>query len=318
MPHSTPRRRASPGLSVLLAIAFTLASAVTLHAQVLSDPRIAEFDPSPDHWEVLDSGLPAVLRYELAFYLIGAAEPFVTMDMGKPTPEADGKIRYDFASGAGAWPLPGGDYEARVSAVGPEGSSVSDPSNPFTFTTGFPCTISLSATAASVPASGGRYAVDVSTARGCEWAATTALPWVALWTAGGSGSGTAPFEVSANSSSSSRTGTIEIGGQALALRQEGASFTLTIERPAGGVVKAAGIINCGPRSGRCTVTMPAPMNIGLHAVSDRGYTFSGWTGDCTGPSPDLLLQLTGAKSCGAAFTATSPSAAVPRKASGSR
>ena len=66
--------------------------------------------------------------------------------MGKPSPDADGKIRYDFASAVAGWPLPGGNYEARVSAVGPEGAALSDPSNPFTFTTVSSCTITLSAT----------------------------------------------------------------------------------------------------------------------------------------------------------------------------
>ena len=189
-----------------------------------SNPRVAEFDPSPDHREVLDGGHPAVLRYELEVYLLGASAPFTTVDMGKPAPDPDGKVRYNFASEVAGWPLPGGTYEARVSAVGPWGAARSDPSNPFTFATGPTCTISLSATTGPVPASGGTYAVDVSTDAGCEWAATTALPWVTLWTAGGSGSGTAPFAVQANSSSSSRTGTIEIGGQTLTVRQDGATL----------------------------------------------------------------------------------------------
>ena len=42
-----------------------LAFAAAVPAQVVSNPRIAEFDPSPDHSAVLDSGEPAVLRYDL-------------------------------------------------------------------------------------------------------------------------------------------------------------------------------------------------------------------------------------------------------------
>ena len=130
----TGRSSALLGLTALLAIAFSLAYATTTQAQVLSDPRIAEFDPSPDHWAVLADGNPAVLRYELSVYLVGASEPLAIADMGKPAPEPDGKIRYDFSAQVAAWSLPGGYYDARVSAVGPEGSALSEPSNPFAFT----------------------------------------------------------------------------------------------------------------------------------------------------------------------------------------
>ena len=185
--------------------------------------EIAEFDPSPDHWATLDGGQPAVVRYELEMYMVGAAAPFTTVDMGKPSPDADGKIRYDFSSAVTGWPLPGGNYEARVSAVGPEGEALSDPSNPFTFTSGSPCTFTLSATTSHVPASGGAYSVDVSTGAACTWTVTSSLSWVTLWSTGGSGSGTAPFEVKVNSSTSARTGAITIGGQALTLSQDGAA-----------------------------------------------------------------------------------------------
>ena len=224
MPSRTRLLSAWLGLTALLVTTFSLAFAATLQAQVLSDPRVAEFDPSPDHWGVLDNGESAVLRYELGVYSLGAPAPFGTVDMGKPSPASDGKIRYDFSAQVAAWPLPGGDYEARVSAIGPDGAALSDPSNPFTFSTASTCNFSLNATTVSASASGGSYAVDVFTGTGCEWAVTTAPPWVTMWAGGGSGSGTVPFAVQANSSSSSRTGTIEIGGQTLTVRQDGATL----------------------------------------------------------------------------------------------
>ena len=136
MPSWTRRHSRAPGLTALLSTIFTIAFAATLQAQVLSDPRVAEFSPSPDHWVVLNNGEPAVLRYELGVYVLGASAPFATVDMGKPSPGPDGKIRYDFFAQVAAWPLPGGGYEARVSAVGPQGAAPSNPSNPFTFTGG--------------------------------------------------------------------------------------------------------------------------------------------------------------------------------------
>jgi hypothetical protein len=191
-------------LAAALAVFFVTALAAPSQAQVVSDPRVAEFDPSPDHWQTLDSGQPAVVRYELGVYMCGASAPFTTIDMGKPSPEGDGKIRFDFASSVTGWPLPGGNYEARVSAVGPEGSAPSEPSNPFTFSTGSSCTYALSGVSFQVPAAGGSYSVDVTTGSSCQWFVTTTTAWVTLWTSGSTGGGTVPFGVQANTSTSPR------------------------------------------------------------------------------------------------------------------
>jgi len=158
MPTRTRRRSAWLGAVTLLGTMLLLASAATLQAQVLSDPRVAEFDPSPDHWAMLGTGQPAVLKYELDVYLVGSSTPFGTLDMGKPSPDADGKIRYDFAAQVASWALPGGNYEARVSAVGPEGEALSDPSNPFTFTSFHSCAVFLDPETVNAAAGGGRYA----------------------------------------------------------------------------------------------------------------------------------------------------------------
>ena len=241
MSSSTRLRSAWLGFTVLLVTTFALACAATSQAQVLNDPRVAEFDPSPDHWVTLSSGASAVLRYELAVYPLGVSAQVGTVDMGKPSPDADGKIRFDFSSHVAAWSLPGGEYEARVSAIGPEGAALSDPSNPFTFSSSSPCRFSLSATTVSASASGGNYGVDVSTGTGCDWAVANALPWVNAWTGGGSGSGTVPVEVQANPTSSSRTGTIDIAGQTLTVSQAAGTSTCSYSLSAGSAsVPAAG------------------------------------------------------------------------------
>ena len=221
----TPCRRASLVLTAVLAIIVVTALAAPAQAQVVSDPRIAEFDPSPDHWQTLDSGQPAVVRYELGVYMCGASAPFTTIDMGKPSPEGDGKIRFDFASSVTAWPLPGGNYEARVSAVGPEGAAPSEPSNPFTFSTGNMCTFSLSALSFNVPAAGGSYGVDVATGTTCPWIVTTPVSWVTVWTSGSTGDGAVPFGVQANTSTTPRTGTLVVAGQSVTISQAAAAPT---------------------------------------------------------------------------------------------
>jgi uncharacterized repeat protein (TIGR02543 family) len=200
---------------------------------------------------------------------------------------------------------------------------------------------------------------------------------VTVGTAGGSGNGTVPFTVQANSSSFSRIGTITVGGQALSIRQEAsmvpaiawtppatitqgtpigatqlnavasvpgafayspaagtvlaagahtltATFTpaetwpyttataymsltvspapyqLTISRPSGGMVYGPGV-SCGTKGKQCSVTMPAALWLGLQATPDPGYTFTGWTGDCSGTQPGYPLALDGPRTCSATF-----------------
>jgi uncharacterized repeat protein (TIGR02543 family) len=82
----------------------------------------------------------------------------------------------------------------------------------------------------------------------------------------------------------------------------GAPYTLTVDRPSGGTIKSAGVY-CGGRGSSCSVSMPAPMLLGLEATPDKGYVFSGWTGHCSGTSRGYFLALDGPRTCGAAFTA---------------
>jgi uncharacterized repeat protein (TIGR02543 family) len=44
------------------------------------------------------------------------------------------------------------------------------------------------------------------------------------------------------------------------------------------------------------------MLLGLEATPNKGYVFSGWTGNCSGTSANLWLALEGPRTCGATFT----------------
>ena len=83
---------------------------------------------------------------------------------------------------------------------------------------------------------------------------------------------------------------------------DGPPYTLTVTPPTGGRIQGAGI-NCGAGGTACSVTMPAQMTLGLSATPSAGYTFGGWTGHCAGSSPSLWLDLKGARTCSATFTA---------------
>ncbi|MCK7523901.1 MAG: hypothetical protein MZV64_42915 [Ignavibacteriales bacterium] len=87
----------------------------------------------------------------------------------------------------------------------------------------------------------------------------------------------------------------------------GPPYTLGISLPTGGNVQGAGL-NCGAGGAACSVTMPASMTLGIGATASAGYTFSGWTGDCSGANPELWVALNGPRTCGAIFTPAGGSA----------
>jgi hypothetical protein len=95
-------------LCSLLVVVAALTAASPVAAQVIVDPRTAEFDPSPDH-----NNATLVARYDLEFYFQGASQPFQTANLGKPAPQGDGKIRVDLLTVLGAFP-PAGTPGERV------------------------------------------------------------------------------------------------------------------------------------------------------------------------------------------------------------
>src|SRR5689334_13450184 len=122
-------------LALLLPLVLSPSAAA---AQIPSDPRVVEFEPSPDHFAIA-RGAPMVDRYELRFYAVGSEALLQSIDMGKPAPDADGLIRYSFAGALTGWAVQNVPYEARVIAIGRYGTSADAvTSNSFTFPNGRP------------------------------------------------------------------------------------------------------------------------------------------------------------------------------------
>jgi serine/threonine protein kinase len=55
---------------------------------------------------------------------------------------------------------------------------------------------------------------------------------------------------------------------------------LTVTRPQGGIVWTTGI-SCGTKDSDCTANIPDGETVQLNAEADDGYTFAGFSGDCT-------------------------------------
>ena len=143
-----------------------VASMIVLSAQTVIDPRYVEFAPSADHSRTAADGTPLVQRYSMSLYVAGTSTVFDTLDLGKPTP-SNNLIRVDFLPLLNNTPSPNVLFEARVTAVGPGGSTPSTLSNSFSFTA--PCSQALRANGQSVGDGAETGSVNVKAGTGCEW-----------------------------------------------------------------------------------------------------------------------------------------------------
>jgi hypothetical protein len=209
----TPPALRRPVRGIWLIVALTAGTA----AAQTPNPRRVEFNASPDHAVTLSDGGPAVVRYALELYMVGAPAPFHSVDLGKPAPGVDNVVRYDFGSQMASWPLPGGTYEARIAAIGPYGSESSMASNTFTFGAG--CAVKLSATDAEANWPGGTLSVMISEAAACTWTASSPVAWITVSRSTGTGTGPFTYSVLPNEGWRPRSATVTIGTASLVVLQ---------------------------------------------------------------------------------------------------
>ena len=240
---SSVRVRA-PRIALSLAlIAGSLASFPSpLTAQTVS-PQIVEFDPSPDH-NASVNGVAVVSEYELRFFAVGGTQPLHVIELGKPNPESDGRIRFNFAALLGAWPVAGVVYEARVAAVGPGGSIAEHHLEPVRVSRHDPPPDPPPPTARTacrrsrdreIPAST-TGTVGVSAGSGCAWNASSDSAWLTITSgSSGNGAGSVGYSVAANSTTSQRAGRLTIAG---------ATFTFTQAAAACAILARADLAQC--------------------------------------------------------------------------
>jgi hypothetical protein len=128
----------------------------------------------------------------------------------------------------------------------------------FTVSQGTGCTYSLSAESHNAPVGGGAGSVNVITANGCSWSATSnALPWLTI-TSGTTGSGNGPvgFSVAPNNGGG-RSGTLTVAGRTFTVNQ-GEACTYSISPAQHSMPGAGGIVD---------VTVTAPGGCGWTAES---------------------------------------------------
>lgn len=110
------------------------ASAQATIPNLVINPTIADFTPSADHNATAPlSGTPLLTEYRALYYALDAqgnitGQPVFNVSIGKPTPNAQGRIQLTDPFGS---ILANTAYRLVVTAVGPGGTTASAPSDPF-------------------------------------------------------------------------------------------------------------------------------------------------------------------------------------------
>jgi hypothetical protein len=241
-------RLSLPVLAALLVVGSTPAG-----AQTIVNPTTATFTASSDQNSTTSSGAPMLSSYELEFYMPGATQPFQTVGLGKPTPDASNNIAVNFATLLSPVPPTGVIYSASVAAVGPGGRSSSALSvDTFSFTGGTPsCTFTVSPSSISLPSAGGTGSATVTAPSGCTWTATESASWLSITSgASGSGNGTVSYSATTNTATTAQNTTMTIAGKAIPVTEAAATCSYTVSPSSISLPSAGG-------TGSATVTAPS-------------------------------------------------------------
>jgi hypothetical protein len=196
------------------------------HAQAIVDARTLEFLPSPDHDRVTD-GVAHVTFYSFEVFAVGESTPRQMVELGKPSPGADGYIRLDFVDRLSSPLIPGQEYQTRVTASGPGGTATSELSNVFSFTP--TCTPVLSPPSASLGAAAADGIVTVTVAAGCDWTAVSSASWLTIESGtSGTGPGTVTFDAAANTGTGARSANLTVAGRTFPVTQAGIGCSYTV------------------------------------------------------------------------------------------
>ena len=290
------------GLTPLVLAALLLTgSAAQAQAQAL-DARVVEFLPAAQ--ATLADGRPAVTHYDVEIAVAGTGQPLQRVTLGAVAVDADGLVRVNVAAAVTVAPVAGTAYVARVLAVGPQGTTVSVASNPFTFSR---CTTAPLAAGTPRMAAGdtGTVAVVVSGPR-CGWTATSATPWLTV-TAGaaGVGPGRVAYTVSPNPTTTPRVATLVVGAQRYPVTQAGVvARTVRVTTEAelqAAVATVTSHTTIVLAAGRYRLTTTLRLVGPLVAVTLRG---------ATGRAADVRLEGAGMTAAGPAATALQVTGAV--------
>jgi chitodextrinase len=138
---------------------------------------------------------------------------------------------------------PATTYFYRVTAYNSRGdSSYSSTASATTAAQTISCSYSLSSSSASAASAGGSGTLTVTAGNTCTWTPTSNAGWLTCTPSSGTGGGTITWSATANTSTSPRSGTLNIAGQSFTVNQAGASSscTYTISPPTASLPASGG------------------------------------------------------------------------------
>ena len=98
---------------------------------------------------------------------------------------------------------------------------------------GILCTYSLSSSSVSFNSDSGSGTVGMTSPSGCAWTASSSESWIAIVVTSGDGDGSISYNIEANPSIQSRSGTIAVEGQVLTVTQGGIDCTYSLSPSSG-------------------------------------------------------------------------------------
>jgi uncharacterized repeat protein (TIGR01451 family) len=145
------------------------------------------------------------------------------------------------------------------------------------------CSYSLPRSSQAFPSAGGTGTVSVQSLAGCSWTAASDVPWLSITGgAGGIHNGTVTYTVAANSSSSSRAGTVTVGGQTFNVTQSGtgvsaacaASVPAVPQVPLEGRTEPLGdlVLTCTGLTGSLSANVALTLNANITNALASGLT----------------------------------------------
>lgn len=188
--------------------------------------------------------------------------PWITITSGS-TGSGNGTVNYTVAANTGTTQLTG------TITVAGQTHTVTE--------SGINCTYSIAPTALSFTSIAGTGTVNVTTAIGCAWTATSNDAWITVTSGStGSGNGSVSYSVSANTGSAQRLGSVSIAGQTHNVVQNGVSACAYTIAPLTQSYTSAG--------GTGSVTITTANGCSWTAISNDSWIFisSGNTGSGSG------------------------------------
>ncbi len=116
-------------------------------------------------------------------------------------------------------------------------------SNEIVYTVPASCSFSLTPSSQTWPSSGGSGVVNVVTGSACNWATSGGTSWLYVTAnSSGTGPGSVSFQVTANTTASSRSASLTVGGQTFTVTQSGysSSYSVIASSNAGGNISPSG------------------------------------------------------------------------------